>query len=127
MSSPTSGEQNRLPSCPRTAAPSTTQGGFVGGRRDLFLELAETIAATIDRDEEAGLVALWHDESHLNRALIDSPPFLNLTPSYCYPDDDSQLPRPWRDRLSAPARRPRQVRRRQMGDFAALDARFDRL
>ena len=72
-------------------------GGFVGGRRDVFLELAETIAATIDHDEEAGLVALWHDESHLNRALIDSPPFLNLTPSYCYPDDDAHYLGRWRD------------------------------
>lgn len=72
-------------------------GGFVGGRRDLFLELAATIAAAVDQDEEAGLVAVWHDESHLNRALIDSPPFLNLTPSYCYPDDDSHYLGRWRD------------------------------
>lgn len=72
-------------------------GGFVGGRRDAFLELAETVAASIDRDDEAGLVAQWHDESHLNRALVDSPPFRNLTPSYCYPDDDSRYLSMWRD------------------------------
>ncbi len=72
-------------------------GGFVGGRRDLFLELARTIAVAIDRDDEAELVAQWHDESHLNRALIDSPPFLSLTPSYCYPDDDSDYLGRWRD------------------------------
>ena len=63
----------------------------------MFLELAETVAAAIDRDDRAGLVAPWHDESHLNRALIDSPPFLNLTPSYCYPDDDSRYLGMWRD------------------------------
>lgn len=75
-------------------------GGFVGGRRDLFLELAATIAGTIDSDDQTGLVALWHDESHLNRALIDSPPFLSLTPSYCYPDDDSHYLGSWRDDYS---------------------------
>ena len=72
-------------------------GGFVGGRRDAFLALAETIAAAIDRDDAAGLVARWHDESHLNRALLDGPPFRSLTPSYCYPDDDSRYLEHWRD------------------------------
>jgi hypothetical protein len=72
-------------------------GGFVGGRRDTFLELAETVAAAIDRDDRVGVVAQWHDESHLNRALIDSPPFRSLTPSYCYPDDDTHYLGLWRD------------------------------
>jgi hypothetical protein len=37
-----------------------------------------------------GIVARWHDESHWNRYLIDHPPSLVLSPSYCcYPDGRS--------------------------------------
>jgi hypothetical protein len=72
-------------------------GGFVGGRRDSFLDLAQTIASSIDRDDAAGLVACWHDESHLNRVLAEAPPFRELSPAYCYPDDDSRYLEFWRD------------------------------
>ena len=60
-------------------------GGFAGGERAEFLQLATTIRAQVDRDAERGIVARWHDESHLNRYLVDRPPSLTLSPSYCYP------------------------------------------
>ncbi len=72
-------------------------GGFVGGRRDTFLLLAEKIAAQIDSDAERGITARWHDESHLNRVLWKVPPAVTLSPSYCMPDDASGYP--WLDGL----------------------------
>lgn len=61
-------------------------GGFNGGEAGAFLGLAETIAARIDTDDRNGIVAVWHDESHLNRYLVDNPPETILSPSYCYPE-----------------------------------------
>lgn len=66
-------------------------GGFVGGETHHFLNLAARIREGVDRDDEInGVVAQWHDESHLNAALSVVPPTVTLSPSYCYPDDDSE-------------------------------------
>ena len=65
-------------------------GGFVGGERTSFLALAEAVSAGADADAARGITAVWHDESHLNRYLVDHPPAVTLTPSYCYPEDDAR-------------------------------------
>jgi histo-blood group ABO system transferase len=61
-------------------------GGFVGGRVDEFLSLSRRISQAVDVDQRAGLVAVWHDESHLNRQMIDTPPTKVLSPAYCTPE-----------------------------------------
>jgi histo-blood group ABO system transferase len=60
-------------------------GGFHGGSRDEFLQLAATMYHNIMRDLEHNFIAIWHDESHLNRYFIDHLPTVVLNPSYCYP------------------------------------------
>jgi histo-blood group ABO system transferase len=67
-------------------------GGFNGGLTDRFLSMAEDIARRIDIDSSNGIVALWHDESHLNRYLLDHPPTKILSPSYCYPESAAWAP-----------------------------------
>ena len=62
-------------------------GGFNGGKTESFMEMAEVIANNVNKDLEKGVVALWHDESHMNRYLIDNPPALQLTPTYCYAEE----------------------------------------
>jgi histo-blood group ABO system transferase len=62
-------------------------GGFNGGKTTRFLEMAEVIANNVNRDLENNIVAVWHDESHMNRYMIDNPPTLSLTPSYCYAEE----------------------------------------
>ena len=37
--------------------------------------------------QEKGVTALWHDESHMNRYLIDNPPTLTLDPNYCFAEE----------------------------------------
>jgi histo-blood group ABO system transferase len=74
-------------------------GGFVGGEQSEFLALSEAIREGVDSDAANGVTAVWHDESHLNRYLIDHPPTLHLSPSYCYPEDDqSYIQKVWPQR-----------------------------
>ena len=62
-------------------------GGFQGGRSAAFMEMAAVLAARIRDDTERGIVAVWHDESHLNRYLVDHPPSVSLSPAYCFPEE----------------------------------------
>lgn len=62
-------------------------GGFNGGTRDAFLEMSKTISTNIHKDAEWGYTAEWHDESHLNRYIVDHPPEKVLDCSYCFPKD----------------------------------------
>lgn len=62
-------------------------GGFNGGTTDNFLKMSEVIAERVVEDLKNGVVALWHDESHMNRYLIDNPPSLVLSPSYCFAEE----------------------------------------
>lgn len=60
-------------------------GGFNGGERDEFLKMAQQITSNILQDQKNGIIARWHDESHLNRYLLDNEPTVILSPAYCYP------------------------------------------
>ncbi|MFC1842068.1 hypothetical protein ACFLYU_00210 [Candidatus Dependentiae bacterium] len=61
-------------------------GGFNGGSSKEFLKRSKKMSENIYKDLEENIVAVWHDESHLNRYFIDNPPTVILTPSYCYPE-----------------------------------------
>ena len=65
-------------------------GGFNGGTAEAFLKMSSIIKERVDKDLEKGIVAIWHDESQMNRYLIDNKPSI-LNPSYCYPES-WQLP-----------------------------------
>jgi histo-blood group ABO system transferase len=70
-------------------------GGFNGGKTEVFMRMAEHIANNVNKDLENGVVALWHDESHMNRYLIDNPPTISLDPNYCFAEEfigSSQYP-----------------------------------
>ena len=73
-------------------------GGFNGGSRKEFLKMASVLTENIKKDLEKNIIAIWHDESHINRYFIDNPPTKILSPSYCYPDNDSHYRRGiWRE------------------------------
>jgi histo-blood group ABO system transferase len=48
-------------------------GGFNGGSKNGFLKMAKEIDKNIDIDFNNGVVAIWHDESHMNRYFINNP------------------------------------------------------
>lgn len=61
-------------------------GGFNGGSSNKFLEMSEQINKNIDIDLQNGIIAIWHDESHLNKFFTKNKPTVVLSPSYCYPE-----------------------------------------
>jgi histo-blood group ABO system transferase len=61
-------------------------GGFNGGKRDRYLEMAQAVKEMVDADAANGIIAEWHDESYMNRYLASNPPTVILDPSYCYPE-----------------------------------------
>ena len=62
-------------------------GGVFGGCRKEVITMADTIVKNILTDlRKYNYIALWHDESHLNRYFIDHPPTKILSPEYCYPE-----------------------------------------
>lgn len=60
-------------------------GGFSGGRTKEYIKLCETLKKQIDQDTHNKQVAVWHDESHINRYFLDNPPSI-LSPAYLYPE-----------------------------------------
>jgi len=60
-------------------------GAFIGGRPSFFLKMVQTIVRNIDIDTHNGLIAEWHDESHLNRYLMNHAPDRVLSTAYCTP------------------------------------------
>ncbi len=72
-------------------------GGFNGGTAKEFLKLAEVTTKNIKIDLEKNIIAVWHDESHINRYFIDNSPTCILNPSYCYPGNDTMYKRMWKE------------------------------
>lgn len=62
-------------------------GAFWGFSHLEFWKFIYTATYMIDIDSKNGIVPIWHDESVLNRYLIDNPPTKILSPSYHYPED----------------------------------------
>ena len=70
---------------PREYRPCYWAGGFSGGETSEYLKLAKQIKSNVDSDSEKNYVAVWHDESHLNRYLTSNlEKVKSLNPSYCY-------------------------------------------
>ena len=60
-------------------------GAFNGGTSSEYLKMSQTIYDNVNSDLEKNIIAVWHDESHINRYFIDHPPTKILCPSYCWP------------------------------------------
>lgn len=56
-------------------------GGFQGGKN--YLHDSEELARRIDIDYNNGVIALWHDESHWNKLLLEYPADVILPHYYC--------------------------------------------
>jgi histo-blood group ABO system transferase len=61
-------------------------GGFNGGTSKSFLKMSSILSERINEDMKRGIIAIWHDESHMNRYMIDHRPTKVLDPSYCHPE-----------------------------------------
>jgi len=63
--------------------------GFVGGQKREFKRMCKVISENIRTDINNGIRAIWGDESHLNRYLIDNRPDVVLPPNYMCPSTNS--------------------------------------
>lgn len=82
-------------------------GGFNGGTSEEYLKMANHISNNIDIDYLKNLIAVWHDESHMNRYFIDNPPTKILDPSYCYGES---MNIPFKQRLLALDKNHKEIR-----------------
>ena len=80
------GTPERNPSSKAFISPSENNryfcGGFFGGDSESFLNMSEKIASNIDEDLSNNIIAVWHDESHINRFFLDNPPSKILEPPF---------------------------------------------
>ncbi|BEV35480.1 hypothetical protein [Synechococcus sp. M16CYN] len=81
---------DRNPAC-RAQIPIEYQGPyfqncFQGGERTDFLRMSRRLARRIRADLRSGVMPLWHDESHMNRYMLEYPPTRMLHPGYAYPE-----------------------------------------
>ena len=62
-------------------------GGLNGGGCKSYLNLINEIDRRIKKDDANGVVALWHDESHLDKYMLKQTRYKMLSPAYAYPED----------------------------------------
>ena len=68
-------------------APIYYQGCLWGGRVGPVLEMIETLNQRTKSDLDKGVIAKWHDESHLNKYFIENKDrVVTLSPSYAFPE-----------------------------------------
>lgn len=62
-------------------------GGVNGGTASAYLQLINDLKERIDNDLSNGIIAKFHDESHLNKYILNREDVRVLTPEFCNPDD----------------------------------------
>lgn len=60
-------------------------GGINGGWAPDYIAFIRALRSAVDQDERHGIVARWHDESHINRYIVDIKCKI-LHPGYAVPD-----------------------------------------
>ena len=62
-------------------------GGFFGGKSSDFLNISRRLRDNIDIDLGNGIVAIWHDESHINNYFLEHPPTIVLGEGFSCPEE----------------------------------------
>jgi hypothetical protein len=87
LGTPESRQESKAFISPQRYRPYYVAGGFNGGAYDAFIRMSKEISKNIDDDHSRGIIAVWHDESHLNE-YVTRPENLQhlkiMTPSYCF-------------------------------------------
>lgn len=63
-------------------------GGFSGGKSENYINLAKTCYEKIQQDLANNIIAIWHDESHINKYFSENTPDIILSPSFHYPESN---------------------------------------
>jgi len=62
------------------------QNCFQGGSSREFISMSKKIIEWVEEDLRKNIIVLWHDESYMNRYMINNPPSLVLDSGYAYPE-----------------------------------------
>lgn len=65
--------------------PAYFQGCLYGGKSDKFLEMNKVCLENVQKDLDKGLIAMWHDESHMNK-YFSQIKIKELHPGFAYPE-----------------------------------------
>jgi hypothetical protein len=66
-------------------------GGFIGGSANAFIAMSSEMIKRIDSDLSNGLIAIWHDESHINRFFFENPPEITLEHPFAVAENMTQI------------------------------------
>jgi hypothetical protein len=61
------------------------QNCFQGGSSKEFLNMCSVLKNKCEEDLRKNYIALWHDESYMNRYMVTNPPTVILPPTYAQP------------------------------------------
>ena len=61
-------------------------GGVNGGKASAFLKMSAELDVAIRKDLQKGIVAVWHDESFINKYAVENTNYRILSPSFFYPE-----------------------------------------
>ncbi len=62
-------------------------GGINGGTQKSFCRMISVLAENIDVDFSKDIIAIWHDESHINHYIYNMTAFKMMNCDYAYPED----------------------------------------
>jgi hypothetical protein len=63
------------------------QGCFWGGKVPKILEMIDDLQKKVNQDINNNVIAIWHDESHLNRYFAEHQSEVKIFgPEYAYPE-----------------------------------------
>jgi histo-blood group ABO system transferase len=66
-------------------------GGFFGGDSLSFMNMSKIISNNIDIDLKNNIIAIWHDESHINRFFLDNTPSSILEPPFAVAESLTEM------------------------------------
>lgn len=61
-------------------------GGINGGTTKDFLAMCRVLSERINEDLQRGIIPAWHDESQINKYILDRNDIRVLSPEFCYPE-----------------------------------------
>lgn len=65
-------------------------GGLNGGFAKEYLKFSQELEDNINNDLSNNFIAIWHDESHINKYVATHDNYILLSPSYLYPEGGYQ-------------------------------------
>lgn len=60
--------------------------GVHGGRAKEYIAMCSELEENVRKDFANGIIAIWHDESHMNKYFLDKNPYI-IPPEYAYPEN----------------------------------------